>query len=368
MLLLIRFFIFFLVLSCYMKAYFYDNQYINKVRDTLEAFDIDVSFQSDMNLMQIHYEQTTGDKWEQFIDSFERGYEYIPILKRMLVENDVPQEFLYLAMAESEFSTRAYSPKKASGIWQIMPSTARSLGLKIDDFIDERQDPIKSTRAAISYLKFLKEKTGKWYLAAMAYNCGIGRLQKAIKEASSDDISVLLDNDKKYLPAETRSYIRMILSMNVAFNDVWELKSKEKEYFLNRGVASSLASVKVSAGTSMNSIAKGAGISVDELKQYNRQFKYNFLPPKKGEYDVYMPYDNLLTFRQNFKPQKINLDNFIVTYIVSKGDSLYSIARKYNTTVASIKDMNNLKKNLISIKQKLLIPISTTKLANNKIK
>lgn len=368
MLFYIRYFLLFIMFNCYLSSYFYDNQYIDRVKDTLEAFDIDTSFQLDSNLIQIYYEQAIGNKWEQLIESFDRSYEYIPILKRMLVDNDVPQEFLYLAMAESEFATHANSPKKASGIWQIMPSTARSLGLNIDQFIDERRDPIKSTKAAINYLKFLKNKTGKWYLAAMAYNCGIGRLQKAIKEAGSNDINVLLDEDKKYIPAETRNYIRMIISMNIAFNNISELKNIEKEYFLNRGAILSLASIKVEAGTSMESIAKGAGISIDELKKYNRQFNYNFLPIKKGDYDVYIPYNNLLSFKQNFKPQKVNLDNFIVLYSVKKGDSLYSIARKHNISVANIKNMNNLSRNLISINQKLLIPIIPTKLANNKVK
>lgn len=353
-----------LFLSC-ANANFYENQ--DRGQNILAAFDIDSSFQTNIDLYSLHYEKTKGDKWLDFLESFDKGYEYIPILKQMLADAGIPQEFLYLAMAESEFSPRANSPKKASGIWQIMPSTGRQLGLRIDEFIDERKDPIKSTQAAITYLKYLYNATGKWYLAAMAYNCGIGRLQKAIKEAGSDDIAVLMDEDKKYIPAETRNYIRMIISMSVAFSDIDALKNEEKEYFLNRGVSLTLASIKLPAGTSLESISSAAGIKLEILQQYNRQFKYNFLPLIKGEYDVYLPYDNLLTFKQNFKPKQINLDNYLIVYKVQKGDTLYSISKKYGISVTSLKNANNLNKSFLSINQKLVIPLlgGNYKVANN---
>ncbi len=350
-----------------LQASFYEYQNTLNAQNILTAFDIDTSYQVDTALFTQHYERTIGKEWEHFVESYDKGYEYIPILKQMLSDAEVPQEFLYLAMAESRFSTKAYSTKQASGIWQIIPSTARSLGLKIDDFIDERRDPIKSTEAAIKYLKFLKESTGKWYLAAMAYNCGIGRLQKAIKEAGSDDINILMDGEKQYIPLETRNYIRLILSMNVAFSNIDTLKTQDKEYFLNRGTTTTLASVKVRGGTSLESISKGAGMKFDDLKSYNRQFRYGFLPPSDTEFDVYLPYEHLLTFKKNFKPQKVDLSKFIIVYKVKKGDSLYSIAKKYNISIASLKNANNIKKSLLSINQKLVIPLkhTNTKLANN---
>ncbi|RDU64869.1 lytic transglycosylase [Helicobacter sp. MIT 14-3879] len=344
-------------LFSYLSADFYDNQNVFNAQSVLNTFDIDTSYQADPALFTQHYEKTIGDDWEKFIESYDKGYNYIPILKQMLNDAEVPQEFLYLAMAESRFSTRAYSVKKAVGIWQIMPATAKSLGLRIDDFIDERRDPIKSTQAAIKYLKQLKSITGKWYLAAMAYNCGIGRLQRAIKEAGSDDISVLMNSSKNYIPIETQHYIRIILSMNVAFSDVNTLKTLDKEYFLNRGTTTTLASVKVPSGTDFNSIAKSAGISIDDLKSYNRQFKYNFIPPNGGEYDVYLPYEYLLAFKTNFKPKKVDLSKFYIVYKVKKGDSLYSISRKYSISIETLKNTNNIKKTLLSINQKLIIPL-----------
>lgn len=344
-----------------LNANFYDNTYDNtatiNTQSILVAFDIDSTYQIDGELFSQHYERTLGQNWEDFLNIYDNGYDYIPILRQMLIDAEVPQEFLFLAMIESSFSTRAHSKKKAVGIWQIIPSTAKSLGLRIDDFIDERKDPIKSTQAAISYLKQLKTQTGKWYLAAMAYNCGIGRLKRAIKDAGSDDINALME----LIPPETRNYIRSILSISMAFSNVARLKSQDKEHFLNRGSTVTLASIKVPAGTDFISISKGAGLHIDELRKYNHHFKYNFLPPNGSEYDVYLPYEKLLNFKKNFKPKKADLSKFYIVYSVQKGDSLYSISRRYNVSIDSLKSTNNIKKTLLSINQKLIIPLVNQK-------
>lgn len=322
----------------------------------LNSFDLDVSFLPALSQANITYERSVQARWEYFAKKFDQGYEVIPILRLMMAEAGIPQEFLFLAMAESEFSVRAYSPKKASGIWQLMPKTAKELGLKINSYIDERRDPIKSTKAAIKYLKYLKNATGEWYLAAMAYNCGIGRLQKAIKKAGTKDIQVLLDADKAYLPRETRHYIQMILGMSLAFNNADVLKKEDREYFLNRGASRTITGVEVDAGTPLLEVAKSIDLPLNELKKYNKHFKYNFLPPGKGKYTVYVPYTKLSAFKQNFQPTK-NQNAMYVLHRVKKGESLYSIAKKYKTSVAELKSINEVKSNHLSIKQSLIIPI-----------
>ncbi|ANV98714.1 lytic transglycosylase [Helicobacter enhydrae] len=322
----------------------------------LNSFDLDVSFLPMLNASNASYTKSVQARWDYFVQKFDQGYEVIPILRSMMNEQGIPQEFLFLAMAESEFSMRAYSPKKASGIWQLMPNTAKELGLTINDYIDERRDPFKSTRAAIKYLKFLKNITGEWYLAAMAYNCGIGRLQRAIKLAGTKDITVLLDPAKAYLPSETRQYIRMILGMSLAFNNADMLKKQDLEYFLNRGATMTITGVEVEAGTLLEDVAKATGLSLNELKKYNKQFKYYFLPPGKGKYTVYLPYDRLARFRQNFKGGK-NPNSMFVLHYVQSGESLYSIAKKYKTSIKELKNINEVKSSHLSIKQKLIIPV-----------
>ncbi|RDU73489.1 LysM peptidoglycan-binding domain-containing protein [Helicobacter aurati] len=307
-------------------------------------------------------------RWKYLTRQFDKGYEFIPILRKMLFDSDVPQEFLFLAMAESEFQSHALSSKKAAGIWQLMPATAKELGLLINEYIDERQDPIKSTQAAIKYLQYLYNATGKWYLAAMAYNCGLGRLNRAIAQAGDDSIEILLNEDEQYLPLETRNYLRKIMSMSLAFSNAHQLKRDDKEYMLNRGAADSLVIVNVKAGNSLANIAKGANMTLESLKNYNRHFKYDFIPLEHKEYQVYIPYEKLSYFRQNFK-NSLDITSYFLPYKVKKGDTLFAIARKNGLTVAKIKEINSLKSDFLSVNQKLLLPIRPTVVSiNNKKK
>ena len=146
-----------------------------------------------------------------FTDALKNGYMYIPMVKEQIKKSGVPESFFYLAMIESGFSNHTVSNAKATGMWQFMEQTAKLHGLKVGQYVDERKDPVESTIAATTYLRTLKGQFGKWYLAAMAYNCGDGALRKAIQKAGTDDLVTLLDSEKKYLPAETRNFILKIL-------------------------------------------------------------------------------------------------------------------------------------------------------------
>lgn len=296
---------------------------------------------------------------QYFLKRFDNSYVFIPIIRNMIAQEGLPQEFLFLAMVESEFIINAKSSKKASGIWQFMPATAKGLGLEINEYIDERQDPIKSTQAAITYLKQLYNLTGEWYLAMMAYNCGYTRLQKAIENAGGDSsLQTLLDEEKKYLPPETRNYIRKIVAMSLVFNDADFLKNNNSEYLLNRGATDTLAILKLKSGVPLGLIASSAGMSLNELRSYNAHFKYAFLPPGSStkEYNVYLPYEKLARFKQHFDTNYKPNSAFIL-HKVQKGDTLSSIARQYKTSINELKRINGLKNSHLSINQKIVIPI-----------
>lgn len=302
--------------------------------------------------------QNIERSFDYFTRKYDAGYEFIPTLRSLIIEANVPQEFLFLAMVESEFSLRAYSNKRAVGLWQIMPVTARELGLKINRYIDERRDPIKSTKAAIKYLRYLYKETGKWYLAAIAYNCGLGRLNRAIAEAGSSELEVLVDPDIKYLPKETRHYIAKIVSMSIVFNGVDKLDRLEeanRAYLLNRSAMQDIMPVSIKAGTPLKVVAKGAGIPLATLRHFNRQFRYSFTPPGRGEYTVYLPYKQLSYFKQNY--QEIKGSHIFIVHRIKKGETLSSIAKKYNVSIRGIKSINNLKSSRLSIKQRLIIPV-----------
>ncbi len=346
-------FIFFVPLFLYGNLTYTLN--FNKEVELLNSFDVDENFLYDPVLNNMKNSLKKHYKTKHFFKAMDEAYIFIPAIKSTLAQYNVPKELLYLAMAESNFHNSAYSKKRAAGLWQFMPYTAKLYGLKIDEYVDERRDPIKSTKAAAKYLSYLHKKFGKWYLAAIAYNCGQGRLQRAIKRAKSDDLKVLLDERKKYIPKESRFYIRKILALALLANDEQFLLDSEYEYLLNRANAYSLATVQVDSGASLRYISKQVGIPLKELKKLNRHLKYEFIPPYKNGYEIYIPYIKLSDFKQKYKHDAAK--NIYMVHRVKRGDNLSKIGRKYGVSYKVIKDFNHLKSSVLQLNQRLIIPI-----------
>ncbi len=290
-----------------------------------------------------------------FLKSLKKGNIFIPILRNIFLKEKIPEVFLYMAMAESNFSLTAESFAKANGLWQFMPKTAKRFGLKINYFVDERRDPIKSTKSAIKYLKYLYNRFGKWYLVAIAYNCGEGRLSKAIKRAGTDDLKVLLNPNKNYIPKESRLYIRRIITLSQLANNYNFLIKHSMEYLLNQGSTKTLKVVYLWGSTSLSDVAKSLNFDLKELMRYNKHIKLYKTPPIKGKYAIYIPYNRYNRVAYNYNESK--LDKKFIIHTVSNGDTLKDIAKKYRVDYKKIKDFNDIKDNILSINQKIIIPI-----------
>lgn len=327
----------------------------NKELSILESFDIEPSFIYDPIMNDMRTKNSTISRTKHFFRAMNDAYIFIPAIKNLLNKNNIPQEFLYLAMAESNFKTKAYSSKRASGLWQFMPYTGKLYKLKIDQYVDERRDLIKSTEAASKYLSSLHKRFGKWYLAAIAYNCGGGRLSQAIREAGSDKLSVLLDEDKKYIPRESRYYIRKIVALALIGNDEQFMLKSEYEYLLNRANAYSIATVKLPSGESLKRVSRILNIPLEDLKRLNRHLKYDFIPPNYDAYDIYIPYIKLSEFKQNYFEEPMR--NIYKVHVVTQGDNLSYIGKRYGVSYKVIMDFNKLKNTRLKLKQKLIIPI-----------
>ena len=383
---------------------FATNTISQKNLEVLNSLDIETEFINDKETKKLLTIYAKKRK-KYFLNVLENGYTYIPLIKQEIQKAKIPTNLVFVAMAESYFSSKAKSNKKAIGLWQFIPATARHFGLKINEYVDERKDPIKSTIAAIKYLSYLKKKTGKWYRAIMAYNCGEARIIEAITRAKLDKycqthnckndktikkyrkiiknyqyfhgsfaslyrvyvkVNKLYPKDltindllkvqprikRQYLPKETREYIRKIVAMNYLLNSS-DFVAYQNHYLLNRGNVSNLAKVDVPAGTSLGYIAKLLGVDYYTLRNNNRHLKYGFTPSNEDSY-IYIPYDKLADFRLNF--QNLNISKKII-YKVQKGDSLAKIAHKFGISYKIIKDFNNLHSNLLRVNQKLIIPI-----------
>jgi len=342
----------------------YESNY-NKELALLESFNIEPSFLYDPIMNDMRLKNNTAIKNRLFFQTMQEAYLFIPAIKNILTKYDIPQEFLYLAMAESNFSSKAYSKKRAAGLWQFMPLTGKHYELNIDEYVDERRDLIKSTEAAAKYLSVLHKRFGKWYLAAIAYNCGGGKLSSAIKQAGTDDLKVLLDPRKKYIPKESRFYIRKIVALALIGTDEQFLLSSEYGYLLNRANAYPIATVKLPSGESLKRVSKIIDLPLKDLQKLNRHLKYDFVPPYSKNYDVYIPYIKLSEFKQKYYPQEMK--KIYKIHVVTSGDNLSYIGKKYGVSYSVIKDFNNLKSNGLQLKQKLIIPIINENKTNNKI-
>ena len=162
-----------------------------------------------------------GDRQPEIAKSFARMPEHEALIRAALRERNMPEDLLYLVMAESGFNTAAHSAADARGIWQLVPDTARRYGLRVDETVDERVDPAKATTAALQYLDKLYERFGSWYLAAAGYNAGENRVARLLLELNGDDRGSDADYYRIWdkLPGETRDYIPAMVALRKIGSD-----------------------------------------------------------------------------------------------------------------------------------------------------
>ncbi len=270
----------------------------------------------------------------------------MPILK----EYGIPEELFYLALIESGYNPLAYSYAHAAGPWQFISSTGAIYGLKRNWWIDERRDPIKSTRAAAKYLKKLYDEFDDWFLALAAYNCGEARVWRAIRREGTRDYWKL-----RSLPKQTRNYVPTLMAgITIALDP-------EKYGFENNPADTwKWDEVIVDRSYEFEDIARFSGVSATVLKQYNPELRRWITPPESGEYTLRVPVgkgDGLSKKLSDIpaadkKPQW-------TTHTVRRGQTLSYIARKYGTSISALIAANNIRnKNQLRVGQVLKIPTS----------
>lgn len=347
-----RFFIyhfsFFLLFSHYVYA-----EDFKKELTLLESFDIQQSFIYDPIMDDIRLKKYKEAKY--FFQALNDAYLFIPTIKQILVQNNIPKEFLYLAMTESSLNAKVTSNKSAAGVWQFIPATALEFHLKIDRFVDERRDIIKSTKAASKFLQQLYKKFGKWYLAAIAYNCGAARLKRGIKAAKSDELSVLLDKNHSYIPKESKRYIRKIVAFTLFANDEKFLVESGQTHLLNISNTHTLSTITLQSGESLKRVSKLLNIPFKKLQNLNRHLKYSCVPKYLRECDVYIPYKSLFDFKQKYYVRK-SQQRFKI-YSVKKGEDVMMISKKYGVFYKEILRINKLDTIRVRENQKLFIPL-----------
>jgi len=277
-----------------------------------------------------------------------RSGRYLPMMKRILREHGLPEDLVYLALIESGFNPNAYSWAHAAGPWQFISSTGKLYGLKTDWWLDERRDPEKSTRAAAKYLRDLYAEFASWPLALAAYNCGEGRVRRAIQKAGTTNFW------KLSLPRQTRNFVPLFMAATVI------AKSPETYgFFIEYESPMEYDEVRIDECTDLGVAARCCGSSSAELKALNPELRRWCTPPNDSYYLLKIPKETRAGFLKNYALVPASEKITWQRHRIKRGETLSGIARRYGTSARAIKEANSLRSSHRIVAGKhLLIPLS----------
>ncbi len=301
----------------------------------IQNFDIPIVFN---DAVKYYVRYFTNEKKKVFANWLRRSRRYVPIITEILRKNNMPEDLVYLAMIESGFNPKAYSPANACGPWQFIYATGGRYGLKVNYWIDERQDPEKSTVAAAKYLRDLFNQFGHWYLAAAGYNAGEGRIERAIEKHNTNDFWELYKYNT--LPRETKNYIPQLIAAAVI------AKEPEKYGFGSITFEDPIRFVEINVppATPLTAIAKASSLDLDAVRSYNPELVRGITPPGTVDYEIKLPYPmDTLQFAERLENALENERKVksVITYKVKKSDTLPKIAKKYGVKSEDIQLVNN---------------------------
>ena len=284
------------------------------------------------------------DRFEQWLDRLAR---YRPLVEGIFSEFDLPSDLVFLSLVESGFNPNAYSRARATGPWQFMKSTARLYGLRVDQYVDERRDPIKSTVAAARYLRDLYDLFGTWPLAMAAYNAGEGKVLRALQKARAESFWDIAQT--RHIRRETKEYVpRFVAATIIAKNpDRYGFSSEAREPY-------QFEEVVVHRPVHLREVAKVTGIPFLELRRLNPELRRDVTPPTDPEYHLKVPVgtkttvdemiDRIPAWNQAASTQSrgTHARQLPEWYRVRVGDSLAKIAKRFHLSVPELKARNNL--------------------------
>ncbi len=292
---------------------------------------------------------------------------YFPLFEEQLDKYNMPLELKYLAVIESALNPTANSRAGAKGLWQFMYGTGKVYGLKVSSYVDDRYDPFKATKAACEHLSDLYEIYGSWSLALAAYNSGAGNVNKAIRRSGGLKNFWAIQN---YLPRETRSYVPAF----IAASYVMTYANEHKINPVDPGILYyEVDTVTVRSPLTFDQISEMLNIPIEEVAFLNPSFKQGVIPASsENTFKLRLRKKHIGDFINNetalysFKTKRgLERDSLMAViygsyreteqHIVKSGETIGSIAKKYQMSVSELKSLNNLRKNYVKPKQRLLV-------------
>ncbi len=311
------------------------------------------------------YTERNRTKTENMIG---RSSLYFPMFEQELLASGLPVDLKYLAVVESALTPHAISRVGATGLWQFMRPTAREYGLQITKYVDERCDPVMSTKAAITYLENLHRQFDSWELAMAAYNAGPGRVRYAIRKSGSKDYWKL----QGFLPKETRAYVPGFIAASYIMN-----------YYEDHGLVPTFlssdltetATLQVFNDLDFNKIHQITGVAFEVISYLNPKYIRNFIPQSDAGHVLVLPAHAtpiMLTYlsaggdvavadHSEFAAIETGVEMEYVdrlvehTYVVKSGDNLYTLAQKHHCSITELQKWNKLSGSMLHIGQRLKI-------------
>lgn len=322
------------------------------------TFDIDVSsFATNRRVLEYleFFQVDARDRFEIWLSRLGR---YQGMIRERLRAKGLPEDLLYLTLIESGLSNTAVSRARAVGMWQFMASTGRLYGLTVDPWVDERRDPFKATEAAVNYLADLRQRLGSVYLAAAAYNAGVGRIERGIDrlpgEADSvDDHTFFQLSDRRYLRRETRDYVPKLIAASL-------IAKQPDRYGFHVDPLAPLAfdEITVPDATGLDVIARLADTTVAALLELNPQFVRGVTPPSRNVV-VRVPRGRGTVVAERYDSLPVTSRITFVDHYVSRGQTLSEIAQRYRVSVTMIQSANpRLRARALRVGERIIIPMS----------
>lgn len=292
----------------------------------------------------------TGKGRRHFVNYTQRAGRYAPVLSKIMADNGLPRDLIYLAMAESGFQNHARSWAKAVGPWQFMPYTGRKFGLNIDWYVDERRDPLKASIAAANYLKTLHNLFGSWELAAAGYNAGEGKIGRAIRMYHSKDFWRLTQG--RYLRPETKNYVPKIMALAIigknldvfGFHEIQFEKALDYEEIMIKGSAD------------LYEVSEVLELDFEEIKRYNPEIVRWQTPPYMESYPLRVPVGAKDAWDDYKDKDAVVADSF-KTYVTPGDSSMTQISKKFKVPMNVLADLNpELSESQLDPKTVVLLP------------
>ena len=297
-----------------------------------------------------------------------RSLLYLPIIEPYLEAEGLPEKLKYLPVVESALRPDAISPVGACGLWQFMPGTASDHGLRMDDYVDERLDPHKSTQAALGYLKREYRKYGSWQLALAAYNGGSGRVARAVKRGRSKNFWRI----RRYLPRETRNYVPAYIAATYLM-EYYEDHDIEPDYpELELHITES---IQVYDAISFYRIAQLTGLRIEMIEKLNPAYKRDLIPADERGHYLILPKRVMPAVEDYLEAQRLDhfsadiLDDEPVEaltdtlkekyertlYYAKEGETMAEVAHKLKCSIHQLKAWNSNQPDSLSSGQTLVV-------------